>query len=213
MNYVITIARGFGSGGKLIGEAVAKLLDIKCYEKEILTMASEESSINESLFEETDEKLRGGYWRRKLRAIPKDTVITPMSREFTSDNNLFNIQKKIMNDLVKEESYVVVGKCADTVIQLGTPMLKVFIDAPISICIRNIANKMAVSDQEAEKLILQTDKYRADYYKYYTGGKNWRDPLNYDIFLNTGVLSVDKCAQIIVNALEVKLGANIRKRQ
>ncbi|MCR5716496.1 MAG: cytidylate kinase-like family protein [Lachnospiraceae bacterium] len=204
MNYVITIARGFGSGGRSIGEAVGKLLGINCYEKEILMMASEESCIHETLFAEVDEKLRGGYIRNKLRSIPKNTLVTPMSKEFTSDNNLFNIQRKILNDLAKEESYVVVGKCADSVLEIGTPMLKVFVNAPQKKRIRTICNRLEVSETEAEKMILQTDKYRADYYKYYTGGKNWRDPLNYDLFLNSGVFSVDKCAEIIVNAFETK---------
>lgn len=205
MHYVITIARGFGSGGRSIGEEVAKRLGIRCYEKEILTMASEESSINQSLFEEADEKLRGGYLRKKLRSLPKDELLTPMSKKFTSNNNLFNIQKKILNDLVMEESFVVVGKCADSVMEVGTPMLRVYIDAPISKCAATVSNRMAVSTQEAVELIKSTDKYRSDYYKYYTGGKDWREPLNYDLFLNTEMLSVESCAQIIVEALKQKL--------
>lgn len=206
MNYVITIARGFGSGGKSTGNAVAKMLGINCYEKEILKMASEESSISEGIFAEADEKLRGSYLRNKLRSMPKDELISPRSKAFVSDNNLFNIQKKILNDLVKEESFVVVGKCADSVIEIGTPMLKVFIDAPLSNCVRNISNRMSISEPEAEKLVRQTNKYRADYYKYYTGGKDWKNPLNYDLFLNTGIFSPEKCARIIVHALNIKRG-------
>lgn len=204
MNFVITIARGFGSGGRSIGNEVAKKLGIRCYEKEILEMASAESGISQTLFEETDEKLRGGYLLNRLRSLPHDEVITPVSKKFVSDNNLFNIQKKILNDLIKEESFVVVGKCADSVMELGTPMLRVYIDAPFMKCVKTVMKRMEVSNAQAQEMVISTNKYRADYYKYYTGGKDWREPLNYDLFLNTEMLSVESCAQIIVEAFKKK---------
>ena len=74
-NYVITIARGFGSGGKDIGERLSKALGIPCYERQILTMASDQSGIDESVFVETDEKLRGKYIANFLRKIPVTGVV------------------------------------------------------------------------------------------------------------------------------------------
>ena len=76
-NYVITIARGFGSGGKYIGTRLSEELNIPCYDREIITMASDKSGIDESLFVETDEKLRGRYIANFLRRLPHPLVIEP----------------------------------------------------------------------------------------------------------------------------------------
>ena len=96
-NYVITIARGFGSGGKDIGERLSKALGIPCYERQILKMASEYSGINEKLFNEVDEKLKGSYIAKVLSGFPRtDSIAEPTEKEFVSDVNLYNIQAEIM---------------------------------------------------------------------------------------------------------------------
>ena len=96
-HYVITIARGFGSGGKEIGSKLAARLGIPCYESQILKMASDESGLNEALFSQVDEKLNvEGRVRSYLRRVPFEKVATPSMKEFTSDINLFNIQSQII---------------------------------------------------------------------------------------------------------------------
>ena len=84
-NYVITIARGFGSGGKDIATRLGKELGIPCYERQILTMASDQSGIDESVFVETDEKLRGTYLANVLRGMPISETVEPMEKDFISD--------------------------------------------------------------------------------------------------------------------------------
>ena len=112
-NYVITIARGFGSGGKDIATRLGKELGIPCYERQILTMASEQSGIDESLFVEVDEKLRGSYLTKMLTKFPYSQVVEAHEKEFISDINLFNIQAQIIKELAKTESCIIIGKCAD----------------------------------------------------------------------------------------------------
>ncbi len=80
-NYVITVARGFGSGGKAISVALAKKLGIPCYEKEILAMASEKSGINKALFVERDERLKGSYLVNVMKSVPKDYTVEPSDRK------------------------------------------------------------------------------------------------------------------------------------
>lgn len=202
--FVITIARGFGSGGKEIAVKVADKLGISCYEKEILTLASEQSGINEELFHARDERLNGSYlMNRILKSVPYDYAVEPMDRKFTHDNNLYAIQKEIMIELASRESCVIVGKCADHAL-VNFNCLRVFIDAPIESCVKSIEERMAVDDIEATRLIHQTNKYRSDYYKYYTGGKNWNNPLNYDLCLNTGEIDRDECVGIIIDVLKKK---------
>lgn len=202
--FVITIARGFGSGGKEIAVKVANKLGISCYEKEILTLASEQSGINEALFHARDEKLNGSYlMNRILNSVPNDYVLEPMDKKFIHDNNLYAIQKDIMIELASKESCVIVGKCANHVLTKFN-CLKVYIDAPMDSCVKSIEERMAVDDVEAARLIHQTNKYRSDYYKYYTGGENWNNPLNYDLCLNTGEIARDECVDIIIDVLHRK---------
>lgn len=202
--YVITIARGFGSGGKAIGQALGKRLGIPCFEEEILRMASEESGVNEALFNEVDEKLRGSFLLNHLKSEPKHRLAHPSDKDFTSDNNLFNLQAKIITELAKTQSCIIVGKCADYVLGDAPNVVKIYIEAPRKECLESIMEKRQVSKKEAERLIVRTDKYRADYYKYYTGGGYWTNPTNYDMTLNSARVGREKCVDVIINYLKLK---------
>lgn len=199
---VITIARRFGSGGKAIGVALSEQLGIPCYEKEILRMASDKSGISQALFEETDEKLKRSFLKRVIGSAPSNYTVEPSDKKFIHDNNLFNIQRKIIEELANTESCIIVGKCADYVLGNRKNVIKVYVDAPMSSCIRSIKERMGVGDMEAIRIINKTDKYRSDYYKYYTGGREWKNPTYYDICLNSGTLGRKKCIEIIKELYE-----------
>lgn len=203
-NYVITIARGFGSGGKDIGLRLSEALGIPCYERQILTMASDQSGIDESIFVETDEKLRGKYIANWLRKVPLSKVAEPWERDFVSDINVFNIQAEIIRTLAATESCIIIGKCADDVLKKYPNVISLYVEAPRDVCIDNIRNKMGVSVERANQLITSTDKYRAKYYSYYTKGKDWTNPTNYDLVLNTGRISREKCVELVKEYVKIK---------
>lgn len=203
-NYVITIARGFGSGGKEIGIRLSKELNIPCYDREIITMASDKSGIDESLFVETDEKLKGRYITNFLRRLPQGLIIEPQEKGFISDNNLYNIQGEIIKSLAKTESCIIIGKCADQILKDFHNVIKVYIKAPYDTCVKSIMNKMHVSSERAQKLVKTTDKYRSKYYNYYSGGLDWTEPLNYDVVLNSDSLGRVKCVEIIKAMIKIK---------
>lgn len=205
-NYVITIARGFGSGGKAIGTKLAEELGIPCYERQLIDMASEYSGINKQLFAEVDEKLRGSYAMKHLMKIPYTYVVEPSDKDFTSDINLFNIQSEIIKELASTESFVVIGKCADYILKDLPNVISVYVEAPEQDCIATVMDRMQVSENRAKELIHKTDKYRSDYYKYYTRGKNWKDPVNYDLTLNSSKVGWDNCVTLIKDYLKIKLG-------
>lgn len=207
--FVITIARGFGSGGKEIGMNLSKELGIPCYDRQILTMASDQSGIDESIFVETNEKLRGKYIANFLRKVPVTGVLEPWEREFTSDVNVFNIQADIIRSLANTESCIIIGKCADDILKEYKNVISVYIEAPRHVCVQSICNKMHVSEERAHKLIASTDKYRANYYSYYTGGKSWTNPVNYDITLNSDRIGRDKCVQLIKEYIKIKIGPDV----
>ncbi len=207
---MITIARGFGSGGKQIGLLLSKTLDIPCYESQILSMASNYSGISKDLFMQVDEKLRGYHLiKRLMKASNSDDIAQPTDRSFISDVNLYNIQAKIIRELAKNQSCIIIGKCANHLLRDYDNVVSVYIEAPRAFCLKQVIERLGVTEEEAHQMIYQTDKFRADYYKYYTGGDIWTNPVLYDMTLNAARIGFDKCAELITQYVKIKLGEDI----
>lgn len=205
-NYVITIARGFGSGGKDIGMRLSKELGIPCYDRQLITMASDKSGIDESLFVDADEKVRGKYISNFLRKLPSTVVLEPHEKGFTSDENLFNIMAELIRSLAKTESCIIIGKAADDILKDYHNVISLYIEAPRYACVRSIMEKMHVSESRAHQLIRTTDAYRAKYYNYYSGGKEWTNPTNYDLVLNSDRIGREKCVALIKEYIKIRFG-------
>ncbi|MCC6093902.1 MAG: cytidylate kinase-like family protein [Eubacterium sp.] len=213
-NYIITVARGFGSGGKEISLKVAKKLGIPCYYTQIMKMASEISGINEREFVQTNEKLRGNALLRRLKAVPnRDKIIEPTEHNFVSDVNLFNIQAKVIRELADTESCVIIGKCANDILKDRDNVVSFYIEAPRAFCAARVMKDFGCEYDEAAKMIHHTDRYRADYYQYYTGGKKWTDPVAYDMTLNSERVTIDGCVDSIIWYTSYKLGRDILQEQ
>lgn len=203
-NYVITVARGFGSGGKDISTRLGKELGIPCYERQILTMASDKSGIDESIFVETDERLRGIKIAAALHRIPAGNVPEPHEKDFISDDNVFRIQAEIIKSLAVTESCIIVGKCADYILKDFDNVISLYIEAPRSACVESITNKLHVSEKRAHYLIRTTDRYRARYYRYYTAGREWTNPVNYDMVLNSDRIGRQQCVELIKSYIKIR---------
>ena len=202
--FVVTIARGFGSGGKEIASTLAKELGIHCYENRILTLASEYSGYDRARFVEGDEKIVGNSLVNMLRDLPRTLSPKPHSENFVFNRQLFVYQAKIIRKLAETESCVIVGKCADYVLRDYDNVYSFYIEAPRRFCLQRIMDKMNVTEEEAHKLISETDKYRAAYYKYYTGGNYWTNPVNYDMTLDSEKVGISDCVKIIIDYLKLK---------
>lgn len=193
---VITIARSYGSGGRTLGKCLAEDLGIPCYDRELVRMASDESGINEALFGEADEKRKKGLSLFKGVKPYKGEVRSPEDSDFVSDDNLFNLQAKIIKDLAQKESCVIIGRCADYVLREHDDVLRLFFYAPLEDCVTRVKEISGESEKEILKKIHRIDKYRADYYKYYTG-RDWNDTRNYDFCLNTASMSYEKLVEVV----------------
>lgn len=190
--YVITIARQYGSGGRTIGQMLADKLGVHYYDRELMKLASDESGISEQLFAKADEKLKSTSLFRAARKVYNGELIPPESDDFTSSDNLFNYQAKIIRELAQEESCVIIGRCADYVLKEYDNVLSVFIHAPRDFCVMQATEKLNLNEKEIERYIQKTDRYRADYYKYHTG-RDWTDARNYDLCLDSSKLGYDRC--------------------
>ena len=203
---IITIARHFGSGGKTIGQMLAEDLGIKCYEREIIKMASEDSGISELLFNEADEKLKHTpLFLKKARAEYKGKLIKPDSDDFVSDQNLFNYQAKIIRELADKESCVIIGRAADYVLKDYPNVVRVFVHASKEYCIEQAKERASYIGKDYDKFIEKTDKFRGDFYKYYTG-QEWTDARNYDLCLNSERLGFDGTMEAIKDYIQRRFG-------
>ena len=201
---IVTIARGFGSGGRTIGKMLAEKLGIEFYDKDLIRMASDVSGINEALFGQNDEKTKPGVLGKP--GVYKGEVIAPGKSGYISEENLFNYQAMVIKQLAEKGSCVIVGRCADYVLKGDPNVVRVFIYADEETCIRNAAEVKGITDRkEAIKTITTTDKERAAYYKAHTG-REWIDARNYDLCLNSGDLGFEKCVEIIEGFIKTKLG-------
>lgn len=200
--FVITIARQYGSGGRTIGEMLAKELGVEYYDKDLIIKASEESGISMDLFAKSDERARkSGLFKRSKKY--KGEVLDPSNSKFTSDENLFNYQAKVIKQLAEQESCIIIGRAADYVLKDYDNVLSVFIHAPLPFLKEQASKKLSLSDKELEKYIMKTDLQRATYYMAHTG-REWTDARNYDLCLDSSKLGFERCVEEIKAYMDVR---------
>ena len=200
---VITIARQYGSGGRTIGKMLAKKMGVPYYSSNLLKMASEESGINEQLFMQLDEKLKNSPFLRMSTDVYTGDLIPPESGDFVSAKNLFNYQAKVMKRLAETESCVIIGRAADFVLKDCPNVVSVFVHGSKEFNLARAMEQNSMTEGEMEKFIAKTDKYRAEYYRHYTG-RDWTDARNYDLCLNSIKLGFEKCVEEILAYIQVR---------
>ena len=207
-NIVICINREYGSGGRTIGEMLSKDLGYHYYDKEILKLASDDSGINEALFVKADMNYKPGALFRGGSAVYRDELLPPDHAGFTSDQNLFNYQAKVIKQLADTESCIIVGRCASFILRDRPNVVRVFVHAPHDFLMEQAGKVQPLKGKELEKFCAREDKFRADYYKHHTG-HDWTDAMNYDLCLDSGKLGFDKCVEAIKAHAKVRFGADV----
>ena len=202
-NLVITIGRQYGSAGKEIGQKLADALGIKCYDKELLTVAAKESGLCHELFETHDEKPTNSF----LYSLVMDTYSMGYSSSGYMDmpinHKVFLAQFDAIKKLALQESCVIVGRCADYALEDYPNAFNIFIYASLSDRIRRIKRIYGLSDDKAKDTIVKTDKKRASYYNYYSS-KKWGEAKSYDLCINSGVLGVEGTVKLIEEFVHIK---------
>ena len=160
-------------------------------------MASEDSGIHETLFGRVDEYSSGkAPLRLEKTGIYNGELIPPQSKDFTSDENLFNYQAKIIRELAEKESCVIIGTCANYILKDYPNVIRVFIHASWDFRMEKAAEKLSMSPKELEKFLHKDDKRKDDYYRRFTG-QEWKDATQYDLCLDSSKLGYEKCIQEI----------------
>jgi len=202
--FVIAITRTCGSGGTTIGKMLSNDFKINMYDRELLRLASDDSGINETLFANADEAVKKSLLYRVSKNVYEGELIPPENNDFTSNDNLFNYQAKVLRELAEKESYVVIGRCADHILKDNPNVFKIFIHASYEECIKNEMENLSISEKEAIKLIKKLDKYRKEYYYYHTG-KKWENIKNYDLCIDTSKLGFEKSVKYIKEYIKLRM--------
>ncbi len=189
-NRIITIGREFGSGGRTIGREVAKKLGIPCYDQELIEKMAEESGFTREYVEKESENASLGSWAAS--ALGMDGTYTAP----TNQDRLWAVQSRIIREIAEKESCVIVGRCADVILEDKADLLRVFIHADFDARAKRIVEKYGETEVPTEKRLRDKDKRRALYYQFYTDRK-WGDIENYDIILNSSALGPERCVDII----------------
>ncbi len=199
--FVIAITRTCGSGATSIGKILAKNLGVEIYDRNILRLASDDSGISEELFARADEDQKQSLLFRASQKVYSGGLIPPEKEDFTSNNNLFNYQAKVLRELADESNYVVIGRAADYVLRDKPGLVRVYIYASREKCIEKEMNRQKIDWKTADKFISKTDKYRRDYYRYFTG-QEWENMQNYDLCINTTQMTYERAAKAIQDFAE-----------
>lgn len=183
-NTIITVGREFGSGGHEIAADLARKLDIPLYDKEILTEAARNSGFSEDAFMAFDETRESSL----LYALATGNSL--YGPELPLPVVLCLEQFRTIGELAEKGSCVFVGRCADYVLREREDVLSVFVHAPLEARVRRICDLRGISRQEAEKLIIRSDRKRANYYQHYTDW-TWGAASTYHLSIDSSLTGID----------------------
>ena len=182
---VITISREYGSGGRYIGRLVADKLGIKFYDRDLVEKLSEKTGLSTEYIENNEQK-RGTL----------DALNSGCYYNLTNADELFVQESELINDLAKNESCVIIGRCSDFILKDNKDVINIFVYSTMENKIERAVERYNLSKKEAEKEIKNIDKLRSNHYKHYTG-KVWGDNQNYDLCINSDTFGVEKAADMI----------------
>ena len=195
---IITISREFGSGGRTIGRRVAEELGIPFYDKEIVEQIALESGFAPRFIEENGEHAPG--LSRLSYAFAPQGVPGVMNGLSTADF-LWNIQCGVILQLAEKGPCVIVGRNADYILKDRDDVMDVYIHAETAFKAERIVRLYGEAEKSPEQRLAEKDKRRRVNYQHYTG-RTWGQSQNYDISLDTGVLGIDQCVDIICKIVE-----------
>ena len=195
MNKIITISRQYGSGGREIGQKLAKHYDIPFYDNEIITRAAKESG-----FARAEDKATNSLLYSLAMGINvygnQDFGFSGLSL----DDRIFLAQSDVIRKVAEEGPCIIVGRCADYVLKEREDVVNLFIKAAMSFRIERAVSEYDIEENKAADVILKNDKRRGNYYNYHVGEK-WTDLNNYDLVVRSDLSGIDNAVKCICTYL------------
>ena len=186
MSKIITIAREYGSGGRLIAQKVAEKLGLVYYDNQIIDLAAKELGFDIDTIRKASEERSSGF----LYSMAGGSFQMPLN------DQVFATQSKVIRHIANQESCIIVNGCADYILEDYDQVLKVFINAPFDSRCKRVVEMYKEDEGDVRKKVKTMDKKRANYYNYYTTNK-WGNLKNFDLTINSD-FGLDETADIIV---------------
>lgn len=190
MNTIITIAREYGSGGRIIGQKLANALGFSFYDKELIELAAEKIGFSKEYVKENEERKGFSFLSNFYGA----------SGELPATDKIFIAQSNVIKEIAANESCVIVGRCADYVLSDNPNCLNIFIHAPIEDRARRVFEEYDEDVPNIKAYIQKVDKRRSSYYNYMTQCK-WGQAENYHLSINSS-LGIDLTVNMIKAAVK-----------
>ena len=192
---IINIGRQFGAGGLAVAQELSRKLGIPVYDKELIQKAAQDSGFSAEIFEQSDEKKRFFSLSSIFVSAFSET------ENYMSDRGLFKMQSQTIRKIAEQGSAVIVGRCADYILRDMECTLNVFLTSPMEVRIARIAESRGISPEEAEHIVEDNDRKRAEYYNYYTFS-DWGVASTYDICVDSSTLGIEGTADFIISFAE-----------
>ena len=201
--YTICIGRQYGSGGREVGELVARKLGVTCYDKLLIQEAARKSGMDESFLETHDENMKDMLL--PISGNPFADTADMSGMFYFAGDHAYNAEKQAIEDIAGRESSVMIGRCASAILARSGNILSVFLYGSESDCIDRIAARNGLNQKEARERMEKVNRMRRRYFNFYAMTE-WGKPESYDAMLSTSTLGTQGCADIIVRLLAQKLG-------
>lgn len=199
-NFIVTIARQYGSGGREVGQRLAEILGCDFYDKNLITMAAQRSGLSSEALGNVDEQAANSLlYTLALGSSSYNHGIESINLPI--NDKLFVLQSEIIKEIAKkEESAVIVGRCADYVVSDSPNLIKIFVCADFTNRVKTVMDRHNLTESQAKDITVKTDKRRSNYYSYYTGEK-WGKADKYDLIVSTDKIGIEGAAQLIASYL------------
>ena len=199
---IVTISRQYGSGGRYIGENLAKAMGVPCYDEKLIDMVAKESGFAQSFVAEKGERMTGSLLFNIASSLSFANNVFSTNNGVTLQDEIYFTQNRIIKELADKGPCVIVGRCADYILREREDCLNVFIFADNESKIERAEKYFNITREEAPEVLKKKDKARANHYKYYTD-QEWGMASNYDLCLNSGLIDIEGCVKAIQQVLEL----------
>lgn len=199
---VITISREFGSGGRMIGESVAKKLGIEFYDRALIDLAAQNSGFSPEYISAYEQRVTSSMLFNI--AVNGTYSLGLFPAESNNPDKLFVTQSNIIKDLAEKDSCVIIGRCADYVLRDAPDCLHLFIHADKELRLERIVTEYGIEKGKANAELAMRDKQRQNHYQHYTD-RRWGAAKNYNATLDSGYFGIDATVQCIVDLVQNRL--------
>ena len=199
---IVTISRQYGSGGRYIGENLAKAMGVPCYDEKLIDMVAKEGGFAQSFVAEKGERMTGSLLFNIASSLSFANNVFSTNNGVTLQDEIYFTQNRIIKELADKGPCVIVGRCADYILREREDCLNVFIFADNESKIERAEKYFNITREEAPAVLKKKDKARANHYKYYTD-QEWGMASNYDLCLNSGLIGIEGCVKAIQQILEL----------